>query len=43
MPLYDYELPLEADFVIVGGGFSGLYAAFTIARQGQFLVVLDSG
>ena len=32
----------EADFVVVGGGFTGLSAALTIARQGRSVVVLDS-
>ena len=33
----------DAEFVIVGGGFTGLSAALTIARQGRSVVVLDSG
>ena len=37
------ELLAEAEFVIVGGGFTGLSAALTIARQGRSVVVLDSG
>ncbi|MDC0431433.1 FAD-binding oxidoreductase, partial [Paracoccaceae bacterium] len=30
----------DAEFVIVGGGFTGLSAALTIARQGRSVVVL---
>lgn len=43
-PVNDQEkLPLEAEFVIVGGGYTGLSAALTIVRQGQSVLVLDSG
>ena len=38
-----YKLPLEIEFVIVGGGYTGLSAAITIARQGRSVLVLDSG
>ena len=37
------KLPLEIEFVIVGGGYTGLSAAITIARQGRSVLVLDSG
>lgn len=37
------KLPLHAEFVIVGGGYTGLSAALTIARQGRLVLVLDSG
>ena len=37
------DMPTNVDFVIVGGGFTGLSAALTIARQGRSVVVLDRG
>ncbi len=39
----EVNLPLEADYVIVGAGYTGLSAALTIARQGHSVRVLDSG
>ena len=42
-PSKTYELPKQSDFVIVGGGYTGLSAGLTIARQGKSVVVLDSG
>ncbi|MEL0286349.1 MAG: FAD-dependent oxidoreductase, partial [Paracoccaceae bacterium] len=38
-----HVLPAEADFVVVGGGYTGLSAGLSIARQGRSVVVLDSG
>ncbi|CAM3520274.1 FAD-dependent oxidoreductase [Bordetella sputigena] len=35
--------PARADVVIVGGGFTGLSAALTLARQGVEAVLLESG
>ena len=35
--------PDSTDFVVVGAGYAGLSAALTIARQGQSVVVIDSG
>jgi glycine/D-amino acid oxidase-like deaminating enzyme len=37
------DMPTNVDFVIVGGGFTGLSAALTIARQGRSVAVLDRG
>ena len=37
------KLPLEAEFVIVGGGYTGLSAAITIARHRRSVLVIDSG
>ena len=39
----EWQLPKDADFVVVGGGYTGISAALTIARQGRSVVVLDSG
>ena len=39
----ELNLPLEADYVIVGAGYTGLSAALTISRQGHSVLVLDSG
>ena len=36
----EVNLPLEADYVIVGAGYTGLSAALTIARQGHSVRVL---
>ena len=36
-------LPKQADIVIIGGGFAGLSAALTAARQGRQVVILDAG
>ena len=36
------ELPLTADVVIVGAGFTGLSAAITLAKSGLSVVVFDS-
>ena len=38
-----HVLPKEVDFVVVGGGYTGLSAGLTIARQGRSVAVLDSG
>jgi glycine/D-amino acid oxidase-like deaminating enzyme len=35
--------PARADVVVVGGGFTGLSAALTLARQGADVVLLESG
>ena len=37
------QLPKSIDFVIVGGGYTGLSAGHYIAKQGKSVVVLDSG
>ena len=42
-PSGKHALPKEVDFVVVGGGYTGLSAGLTIARQGRSVVVLDSG
>ena len=43
-PVNDQDkLPLDSEFVIVGGGYTGLSAALTIARRGRLVLVLDSG
>ena len=39
----DAPLPGEAEMVIIGGGFAGLSAALTAARQGRQVVILDAG
>ncbi len=36
------QLPERADVVIVGGGYTGLSAALTLARQGSDVVVIDA-
>jgi len=36
------EVPVQADCVVVGAGYSGLSAALTLARAGRSVVVLDS-
>ncbi len=36
------ELPDKADVAIVGGGYSGLSAALTLARAGRSVVVMDA-
>ena len=42
-PFDQHALPKEVDFVIVGGGYTGLSAGLTIARQRRSVAVLDSG
>ena len=42
-PSGQHALPKEVDFVIVGGGYTGLSAGLTIARRGRSVAVLDSG
>lgn len=37
------ELPSKVDVAIVGGGFTGLNAAFSLAKAGRSVVVLDAG
>jgi glycine/D-amino acid oxidase-like deaminating enzyme len=37
------EVPKQADVAIVGGGYTGLSAALTLARAGRDVVVLDAG
>ena len=37
------RLPAAADVVVIGGGFTGLSAGLTAARQGRSVVVLDAG
>ncbi|OZI61853.1 NAD(P)/FAD-dependent oxidoreductase [Bordetella genomosp. 11] len=37
------DLPSRADVVVVGGGFTGLSAARTLARSGADVVLLESG
>ena len=39
----EIKLPFEADYVIVGAGYTGLSAALTISRQGHSVLVVDSG
>jgi len=43
-PLYSNssELPLNADVVIVGAGFTGLSAAVTLSKSGSSVIVLDA-
>ena len=36
------ELPLNADVVIVGAGFTGLSAAITLSKSGSSVIVLDA-
>ena len=36
------ELPLSADIVIVGAGYTGLSAALTLSKSGKNVIVLDS-
>ena len=43
VPFREHKFPKMADFVIVGGGYTGLSAGLTIARKGRSVVVLDSG
>ena len=42
-PSGQHALPKEVDFVVVGGGYTGLSAGLTIARQGRAVAVLDRG
>ena len=37
------ELPAKADVVVVGGGFTGLSAAYNLAKAGVNVVVLEAG
>jgi glycine/D-amino acid oxidase-like deaminating enzyme len=36
------EIPIQADCVVVGAGYTGLSAALTLARAGKSVIVLDS-
>ncbi|WCN13012.1 FAD-dependent oxidoreductase [Marinomonas mediterranea] len=38
-----YALPTKADAVIVGGGFTGMSAAITLARAGLSVILLEGG
>ena len=42
-PIGEQPLPKKSDFVMVGGGYTGLSAGLTLARQGKSVVVIDSG
>lgn len=42
-PKLEAKLPKSADIVVIGGGFTGLSAALTAARNGRSVVVLDAG
>ena len=42
-PIGEKPLPKKSDFVVVGGGYTGLSAGLTLARQGKSVVVIDSG
>src|SRR5690606_37946652 len=37
------ELPSKVDVAVVGAGFTGLNAAFALAKAGRNVVVLDAG
>lgn len=37
------DLPATADVVVIGGGFTGISAALTLARSGVNVVVLEAG
>lgn len=36
------DLPLDADVVVIGAGYTGLSAALTLSRSGRSVVVLDA-
>ena len=36
------DIPIKADIVIVGAGYTGLSAALTLSQAGRSVVVLDS-
>ncbi len=42
-PAFDAGLPVSADVVVIGGGFTGLTAALTAVRHGRSALVLDAG
>ena len=43
VPLEYHNFPKEADFVVEGGGYTGLSAGLAIARRGHSVIVLDGG
>ncbi len=42
-PIGEQPLPRKSDFVVVGGGYTGISAGLTLAKQGKSVVVIDSG
>ena len=40
-PIGERSPPKKSDFVVVGGGYTGLSAGLTLARQGKSVAVID--